>query len=70
MTAPPTTANTQSGHDPAQLFAPNGNPIYSWDLYEQDMRAAADIEHSGGAFVEAVSVCHVGTTGENELAGS
>ena len=58
------SAHTQSGHDPQQLFAPDGNPVYTWDLYEQDMRAPVDFEHSGGAFVEAVSVCHVGTTGD------
>ena len=57
--------NTLSGHDSSQLFAPDDNPVYSWDCYEQDMLSAgSDFEHNGGAFVEAVSVCHVGATGD------
>ena len=56
---------TKSGHDPEQLFAPNENPVYSWDLYEKDMQVAGNkFRHTGGAFVEAVSVCHVEKTGE------
>jgi|APSaa5957512493_1039668.scaffolds.fasta_scaffold31089_2 predicted TIM-barrel fold metal-dependent hydrolase len=57
--------NTLSGHDSSQLFAPNDNPVYSWDLYAQDMLSAGSgFEHTGGAFIEAVSVCHVGVTGD------
>ena len=57
--------NSLSGHDSSQLFAPKDNPVYSWDLYEQDMlEAGSGFEHNGGAFVEAVSVCHVGKTGD------
>ena len=50
------TENTQSGHDSSQLFAPDDNPVYSLDLYKQDMLSAGSgFEHSGGAFVEAES---------------
>ena len=57
--------NTLSGHDSSQLFAPNDNPVYSLELYKQDMLSAGSgFEHSGGAFVEAVSVCHVGVAGD------
>ena len=57
--------NSLSGHDSSQLFAPKDNPVFSWDLYEQDMlEAGSGFEHSGGAFVEAVSVCHVGVAGD------
>ena len=28
---------TQSGHDPAQLFAPKEDPVYTIDRYENDM---------------------------------
>jgi predicted TIM-barrel fold metal-dependent hydrolase len=59
------TENTRSGHDSSQLFAPDDNPVYSLDLYKQDMLSAGSgFEHSGGAFVEAVSVCHIGVTGD------
>ena len=55
--------NTLSGHDSSQLFAPNDNPVYSLELYKQDMLSAGSgFEHSGGAFIEAVSVCHIGVT--------
>ena len=57
--------NTLSGHDSSQLFAPNDNPVYSLELYKQDMLSAGSgFEHSGGAFIEAVSVCHIGVTGD------
>ena len=28
---------TQSGHDPAQLFAPKEDPVYTIDRYENDI---------------------------------
>jgi|TARA_B100002003_G_scaffold249926_1_gene287575 predicted TIM-barrel fold metal-dependent hydrolase len=53
---------TTSGHDPEQLFAPEGNPVYTLERYEKDM-AIEGFELTGGAFVEAVSVCHVDDDG-------
>ena len=54
--------NTQSGHDSSQLFAPQGDPVYTLSRYEEDMKVEG-FELTGGAFVEAVSVCHVETDG-------
>ncbi len=45
---------TTSGHDPEQLFAPEGNPVYTLERYEKDM-AIEGIELTGGAFVEAIA---------------
>ena len=57
--------NNNSGHDAAQLFAPNDNPVYSWKAYERDVRQSGErYSHTGGAFVEAVSVCHVEQSGQ------
>ena len=53
---------TSSGHDPEQLFAPEGDPVYTLKRYEKDM-AIEGFELTGGAFVEAVSVCHVDDDG-------
>ena len=53
---------TQSGHDPAQLFAPKEDPVYTIDRYENDM-AMEGFKLTGGVFVEAVSVCHVESDG-------
>ena len=50
--------DTTTGHDPSQLFAPDGNPVYDRPRYESDM-AVEGFELTGGALVEAVSVCHV-----------
>ena len=56
--------DTKSGHDAEQLFAPNDNPLYSWKEYERDVQPAGDrYIHMGGAFVEAVSVCHIEQSG-------
>ena len=33
---------TQSGHDPAQLFAPKEDPVYTIDRYENDMACLND----------------------------
>ncbi len=56
--------DTRSGHDAEQLFAPNDNPLYSWIEYERDIHQAGErFSHSGGAFVEAVSVCHIEQSG-------
>ncbi len=55
---------TKSGHDSKQLFAPNDEPVYSWREYEQDCdQAGVAFSHIGGAFVEAVSVCHTQLSG-------
>ena len=54
--------NTESGHDSSELFAPQDDPIYTLTKYEEDMTADG-FRLSGGAFVEAVSVCHVKTDG-------
>ena len=54
--------NTESGHDSSELYAPQDDPVYTLTKYEEDM-AADGFKLSGGAFVEAVSVCHVQTDG-------
>lgn len=60
--------NTTSGHDATQLFAPKDNPIYSMDSYSKDISLAGDnFRHIGGAFCEAVSACHVGSTGDEYI---
>jgi len=49
-----------SGHDAAILFPPGGNAIHSTAAYEKQFELVSDtIEHVGGAWVEAASVCHV-----------
>ena len=53
---------TQSGHDPAQLFAPKEDPVYTIARYENDM-SMEGFKLTGGVFVEAVSVCHVESDG-------
>ena len=60
--------NTTSGHDASQLFAPNDNPIYSMESYSKDISlAGSNFRHIGGAFCEAVSACHVGTSGDGYI---
>ena len=54
--------STLTGHDPEQLFAPEGDPLYTLERFEKDMTIEG-FEFTGGAFVEAVSVCHVETDG-------
>ena len=49
---------TTSGHDPSQLAAVDGDPVYGRTRYEADL-AVEGFELTGGALVEAVSVCHV-----------
>ena len=53
---------TTTGHDPSQLFAPGGAPVYDRTRYESDA-AGEGFEFTGGALVEAVSVCHVDQDG-------
>lgn len=53
---------TASGHDPERLAAVDGNPVYDRACYESDLRVEG-FELTGGALVEAVSVCHVETDG-------
>ena len=50
--------DTTTGHDASQLFAPDGDPVYDRPRYESDL-AVEGFELTGGALVEAVSVCHV-----------
>ena len=50
--------NSPSGHDSAQLFAPDDDPNYTIQRYEADFRMEG-FELIGGTFVEAVSVCHI-----------
>jgi len=52
-----------SGHDDTILFAPQDDPIYTTARYEEEFGAAKGITHIGGAFLEAVSVCHVDMAG-------
>ena len=55
---------TKSGHDEKVLFAPNGNPVYTPELYQQDISATGGgFTHIGGTFLETVSICHVHKTG-------
>ena len=51
-------------HDGAILFAPDGLPLYDCAAYEGAVApcAAVGFEHSGGVFVEAMSVCYPGTS--------
>lgn len=51
-----------SGHEGQQLIAVRDQPVYGVDAYEADV-AAAGPTHTGGAWLEAVSVCHVGQSG-------
>ena len=53
---------TTTGHDPSQLFAADGDPLYDRGRYESDL-AVEGFEFTGGALVEAVSVCHVAEDG-------
>ncbi len=52
------SARTSSGQDGGVLFPVHGHPVYDLKAYEADL-AACGLEHSGGAFVEVVSVCHL-----------
>ena len=51
-------------HDGAILFAPDGAPLYDCAAYEAAVAACAaeGFEHSGGVFLEAMSVCYPGTS--------
>ena len=49
---------TSSGQDGRVLFAVRGQSVYDLAAYETDL-ASAGLEHTGGAFVEVVSVCHL-----------
>jgi len=60
--------NTTSGHDSEQLFSPKDNPIYSMKSYSNDIKQSGSyFRHTGGAFCEAVSACHVGMTGDEYI---
>ena len=47
---------TTTGHDASELFAPDGDPVYDRPRFETDL-AVEGFELTGGALVEAVSVC-------------
>ena len=49
---------TTTGHDASQVFAVDGNPVYDRACFESDL-GVEGFELTGGALVEAVSVCHV-----------
>jgi len=56
--------NTKSSHDSQQLFAPENKPIYACYDYENDMQYKDNsFRHTGGAFIEAMSVCHIDSFG-------
>ena len=58
------TENTKSSHDFQQLFAPAKKQIYSCYDYENDMQYKDhSFQHTGGAFIEAMSVCHIDSFG-------
>ena len=58
------TENTKSSHDFQQLFAPANKQIYSCYDYENDMQYKDhSFQHTGGAFIEAMSVCHIDSFG-------
>ena len=58
------TENTKSSHDFQQLFAPANKQIYSCYDYENDMQYKDhSFHHTGGAFIEAMSVCHIDSFG-------
>ena len=60
--------NTTSGHDAEQLFPPKDNPVYSMESYRADINeAGSNFKHTGGAFCEALSACHVGVEGDEFL---
>tara|TARA_B110000967_G_scaffold54709_1_gene56106 strand:- start:893 stop:1846 length:954 start_codon:yes stop_codon:yes gene_type:complete len=60
--------NTTSGHDAEQLFSPKDNPIYSMKSYSNDIKqSGSNFRHTGGAFCEALSACHVGMEGDEFL---
>ena len=50
--------DTTTGHDASELFAPDGDPLYDRPRFEADL-AVEGFELTGGALVEAVSVCHI-----------
>lgn len=56
------SADSASGHDSAQLFAPAGDPVYTLSKYERDV-ADSGLELTGGVVVEAMSVCHLASSG-------
>ena len=58
--------NTKSGHDSKQIFAPGKKQIYTWHDYESDVQYKdLSFKHIGGAFIEAMSVCHTESYDKN-----
>ena len=56
--------DTRTGHDPKILFAPDGKVLFDRLAYESSACDLGDhIQHEGGVFLEAVSVCHPGENG-------
>ena len=54
--------DTVSGHDASQNPVIDGNPVYDRARFESDL-AVEGFEFTGGALVEAVSVCHLKVDG-------
>ena len=50
--------DSRSGHDGNQIAAVDGDPLYDLRRYESDLQLEG-FEFTGGAFLEAVSVCFV-----------
>ena len=56
--------NTATGQQLEELFAPDGDPIYTVHRYERDCDDGGDaFEHIGGTWLEVLSVCQVGKIG-------
>ena len=50
--------NSKSGHESAQLFPTEDDPIYTIQRYEANLNMEG-FKLIGGTFVGAISVCHV-----------
>ena len=54
--------DTTTGHDASQLAAVDNDPVYDRPRFESDLTVEG-FELTGGALVEAVSVCHIDQDG-------
>mmetsp|Transcript_37672 Transcript_37672/g.59578 ORF Transcript_37672/g.59578 Transcript_37672/m.59578 type:complete len:335 (+) Transcript_37672:76-1080(+) len=55
---------SQSGHEPSNLFPPDGKKVFVKADYEALFTGLpSELKHVGGVYIEAVSVCHVGKSG-------
>jgi len=63
------STTTTTGHDGKVLFAPDGKELYTKSDYEAEFaKLPHALKFEGGAFIEAVSVCHVGLVGPDYTA--